>query len=55
MTTFWPGTKVPKSTGNAFDLSTRPQSIFYTTQKSPPKPKKTGPVANQPFSKRWPT
>lgn len=33
MTTFWPGTKTPKSTGNGFDLQARLErgrSIFYT-------------------------
>lgn len=30
MTTFWPGTKIPKSTGNGFDLSLAPPSGFAT-------------------------
>lgn len=32
MTTFWPGTQTPKSTGNGFDLQARlarGRSIFY--------------------------
>jgi hypothetical protein len=32
MSTFWPGTKTPKSTGNGFDLAARMaqgRSIFY--------------------------
>lgn len=30
MTTYWPGTKTPKSTGNAFDLSLARPSGFDT-------------------------
>lgn len=34
MTTFWPGTQIPKSTGNAFDLSLAQPSGFATTQEA---------------------
>lgn len=37
MTTFWPGTKTPKSTGNGFDLQSRLErgrSIFYVPKTS---------------------
>lgn len=34
MSTVWPGTKIPKSTGNAFDLSLASPSGFATTQEA---------------------
>lgn len=34
MTTFWPGTQIAKSTGNAFDLSLAQPSGFATTQEA---------------------
>lgn len=34
MTTFWPGTKIPKSTGNAFDLSLAKPSGLATPQEA---------------------
>lgn len=32
--TFWPGTKIPKSTGNGFDVSLAPPSGFATAQEA---------------------
>lgn len=40
MSTYWPGTGITKSTGNAFDLSMREHSIFYDPKAPPPKPSK---------------
>jgi len=34
MTTFWPGTKTPKSTGNAFDRTQAKPSGFATPQEA---------------------
>lgn len=40
MTMYWPGTKTPKSTNNAFDRVGRGPSIFYDPKKPPPAPSK---------------
>lgn len=34
MTTFWPGTQIPKSTGNAFDRASAKPSGFATPQEA---------------------